>query len=133
MRKIVLIALATIVSMPAHAALTCNMVDTVGNSLTYVFKPNTTNSNGSFGGTLVEDGFSKNGRVTMSQVGNRPIWQFTGNIAGGFNIYSREAMGWHIDVVNGSATLLHGDRFAGNGSCVLRDAVTAANVGDQGL
>jgi hypothetical protein len=132
LKRLTIIALASLVVVPAHAALTCNITDTVGNSLTYSFKGNSTNSNGSFGGTLVEDGFSKNGRVTLSPVGERPIWMFSGNMSGGFNLYSREAMGWHIDVVNGSATLFHGGRFAGNGSCVTRDAVTAGNVGDQG-
>jgi hypothetical protein len=126
-------AVGLLAAVPAHAGIVCNMTDTVGNALTYSFVGNSHNIDGSFGGTMVEDGFMKNGRATVSPIGNRPIWIFTGNVAGGFNLYSREARGWHIDVAGGQAGLYHGGRFAGSGSCgVLGGYATANNVGDQG-
>ena len=68
----------------------------LGNNLVYAFADNSYNANGTFGGTVVETGFDKNGRSTFSQVGRRPIWIYGANQGGGFNLYSREAPGWTI-------------------------------------
>ena len=121
---------------PAHAAsadqLVCNVQDTAGGRMTYLFGPNTTNVNGSFGGTMVEAGFEKNGRMIFSERGMRPIWIYAGNQAGGFTLYSRNDWGWSISVASdGLAILRHGDRFAANGSC-RGGGPTAGNVSDQG-
>jgi hypothetical protein len=121
---------------PAHAAsadqLVCNVQDTAGGRMTYLFGPNTTNVNGSFGGTMVEAGFEKNGRMIFSERGMRPIWIYAGNQAGGFTLYSRNDWGWSISVASdGVAILRHGDRFAANGSC-RGGGPTAGNVSDQG-
>jgi hypothetical protein len=117
----------------AHAGITCNMRDTVGNNLTYEFGDNTTNTSGGFGGTMVETGFEKNGTMVVSERGLRPIWIYGGNRDGGLNLYSRNAPGWVLSIVNGGATLTHNGRFAGGGTCSTPPAVTADNVGDQGL
>jgi hypothetical protein len=81
----------------AHAGgLVCNVQDTVGSRMVYAFGPNTTNANGSFGGTMVETGFEKNGRMVVSEVGVRPVWIYSGNMSGGFDLYSRAAPGWML-------------------------------------
>ena len=86
---------------------------------------------------MVETGFEKNGRMTISEVGIRPIWIYSGNRGGGYNLYSRAAPGWMLSVdAVGGATLSHNGRFAGGGSCGASStdmATTAGNVGDQGL
>jgi hypothetical protein len=40
---------------------------------------------------MVETGFSKNGRVTFSPVGARPIWIYTLDGYGGYSLHSSEA------------------------------------------
>ena len=77
--------------------------DTVGNNLTYAFGGNSTNTSGTFGGTMVETGFEKNGRMTISEVGIRPIWIYSGNRGGGYNLYSRAAPGWSLLSINAAA------------------------------
>ena len=42
----------------------------------YTSANNTSNVDGSFGGTYVETVFSKNGRDVVSPTGSRPIWYF---------------------------------------------------------
>jgi hypothetical protein len=123
----------TVLTAPVYAAdIVCSIHDTVGNNLTYAFGGNSTNANGTFGGTMVETGFDRNGTSTFSQVGRRPIWIFGGNAVGGFNLYSRAAPGWAIAVgPSGGATLTHNDRFAGSGWCRATGA-TQADVGDLG-
>jgi hypothetical protein len=81
---------AALASSPAHAGVVCNVTDTLGNALTYEFGGNSHNVDGSFGGTMVETGFAKNGLVTVSPVGIRPIWTYSGN-AFGYTLNSREA------------------------------------------
>jgi len=134
MKTLLLAAVAAItLGGAAHAGdLVCNMRDTVGNNLTYTFADNTYNANGSYGGTMVETGFEKNGRMTISERGVRPIWIYGANQGGGFNLYSRSAPGWSLRSINGVAILAHNGRVAGNGSCGGFGGVTAANVGDQG-
>lgn len=136
MKNLLLAAVAAVcLGGVAHAGeIACNIQDTVGNRLTYVFGANSFNNNGTFGGTLVETGFEKNGKMVISERGQRPIWIYGGNQGGGFNLYSREAPGWALSVVGYGATLSHNGRFAGSGSCsVPAPTVTANNVGDQGL
>jgi opacity protein-like surface antigen len=137
MKKLVLAAVAAIsLSGAAHAGVVCDMHDTRGNSLTYAFGSNTVNTNGSFGGTMVETAFRKNGTNVISDVGQRPVWVFGGNVSGGYNLYSRAAPGWSLSVLgNGSATLTHNGRFAGGGYCNRAEeaASQTTDVGDQGL
>ena len=134
MKKLLLAAIAAIALGGAAQAgeFGCNIQDTVGNRLTYLFGDNTTNANGTYGGTVVETGFEKNGRMVISERGLRPVWIYGGNTAGGFNLYSRAAPGWSLSIVGGGATLSHNGRFAGSGSCTSAPMVTAGNVGDQG-
>jgi opacity protein-like surface antigen len=136
MKKLLLAAVGAIsLGGAAHAGeLVCNMQDAIGNRLTYVFGPNTYNANGTYGGTLVETGFERNGHMVISEHGVRPIWIYGGNRGGGFNLYSRSAPGWSLRSVNGEAILAHNGRVAGNGFCNASDTAwaTAANVGDQG-
>jgi hypothetical protein len=136
MKKLLLAAVAAIsLGGAAHAGeLVCNMNDTLGNRLTYVFGSNTYNANGTYGGTLVETGFEKNGTIVISERGSRPIWIYGSNRGGGFNLYSRSAPGWSLRSVNGNAILAHNGRLAGRGFCSASDTAgtTAANVGDQG-
>ena len=136
MKKLLLAAVAAISLGGAAQAgeFGCNIQDTVGNRLTYLFGDNTTNANGTYGGTVVETGFEKNGRMVISERGLRPVWIYGGNTAGGFNLYSRAAPGWAISVLQGgNATLTHNGYFAGGGSCQTTGGATQANVGDQGL
>ena len=129
-------ALALAAPIAAHANIVCDMHDTLGNNLTYAFGSNTVNTNGSFGGTMVETAFRKNGTNVISDVGQRPVWVFGGNVSGGYNLYSRAAPGWSLSVLgNGSATLTHNGRFAGGGYCNRAEEAVpqAADVGDQGL
>jgi hypothetical protein len=118
----------------AHADIGCNIRDTVGNNLTYMFGANSVNSDGSFGGTLVETGFEKNGTMVISERGVRPIWLFNANVAGGYNLHSRAAPGWTLSVFGSRATLTHNGRFAGGGYCnpVTAGAGSAVQVGDLG-
>jgi hypothetical protein len=127
-------AVGLLAAIPAHAGnVVCNIVDTYGNALSYSFIGNTHNVDGSFGGTLVEDGFVKNGRVTVSPLGNRPIWIFGSNGGGGVNLYSREASGWAIREIGGRAVLTHRNTVVGSGACGGGSGyATAGNVGDQG-
>jgi opacity protein-like surface antigen len=133
MKTLLLAAVAAIsVSSAAHAYdLTCNVTDTVGNHLTYAFGINTHNADGSFGGTLVETGFEKNGRMVISERGARPVWIYNGANASTFSLWSREAPGWRIAVNGFSAELWHNNRFAGSGACVKQEGAT--DVADQGL
>ncbi len=135
MKKLLLAAVAlAALAVPAHAGVVCSIQDTFGNNLTYAFGGNTYNANGSFGGTMVETGFDKNGTAVISRVGQRPIWIYGGNRGGGYNLYSRAAPGWTISVLQGgSATLTHNGYFAGGGSCSAGGGGgTQASVGDQG-
>jgi hypothetical protein len=120
----------------AHAAsagkLACHIQDTSGNRLIYMFGSNSYNADGSYGGTMVETGYERNGRMVFSERGVRPIWIYGGNAGGGFNLYSRADPGWSLSVAgDGTAMLLHGGRLAGNGGCHGGGA-TAGNVGDLG-
>ena len=128
--------LAFVAPALARDDLICTITDTQGSTLIYGFADNTKNIDGSFGGTMVETGFDKDGKTVISKVGNRPIWVYGGNRSGGFNLYSREAPGWQISVTDlNDATLTHNGRFAGGGSCDTTEAATATNeytVGDQG-
>ena len=135
MRKLVLGALIMSVAVsPAFAGkIVCNLTDTQGSAITYAFKGNSVNSDGSFGGTFVEDAFVKNGRVTVSPVGGRPVWMYVGNVAGGVNMYPRETPGWKLSEANGRVGLYHGGRFIAGGSCSFDAGVTAGNVADQGV
>jgi hypothetical protein len=135
MKRTLMLAAAAIslfAALPARAGTTvCNMTDNYGNALTYLFVDNTYNANGTYGGTVVEDGFMKNGRATVSPIGNRPIWVYGANRGGGFNVYSREAPGWSIRSIRGRAILAHNNSIVGYGTCG-GGGVTAYNVGDQG-
>ncbi len=110
----------------AHAELVCNIQDKGGNQLTYVFGPNTTNTQATFG-TLVEKSFRRNSANVVSDVGQRPVWLFSDTVVGR-DIISRANPGSTISTVGKGATLTHNGRFAGAGSCEWTDA-----VGDQGL
>jgi hypothetical protein len=134
-KTLLLVAFATIsIAGAAHAGVVCNVRDTAGNNLTYAFGENSHNGNGSFGGTMVETGFEKNGQMVISEKGVRPIWIYAGNVGGGYDLYSRANPGWVLSVTNSAATLGHNGRFAGSGSCTTSaPASTASNVGDQGL
>jgi hypothetical protein len=115
------------------AALTCSIGDIAGNALTYAFGPNSTNADGSLGGTMVEAAFDKNGTSTISVPGRRPIWIFKGYDDGSINLFSRSAPGWTISVgPSGAAQLTHNGQLRGAGSCAM-SATTAGNVVDQGL
>jgi hypothetical protein len=135
MKRLLLAAVAAIsLGGAAHAGnLVCNMTDNFGNRLTYAFGDNSVNANGSYGGTMVETGFAKNGTYVVSERGVRPIWVYGANQGGGFNLYSRSAPGWSLRSVNGAAILAHNGRVVGNGTCGGASGVTAANVADQGL
>ena len=105
--------------------------------MTYTFGDNTKNIDGSFGGTMVETSFDKDGKTVISKIGHRPIWIFDGNVRS-YNLYSREAPGWQISVIDLNATLIHNGRFAGHGNCDTEIAdlpIVPTNeytVGDQG-
>ena len=80
--------------------LVCSVHDIGGNDLYYTFNGNSWNDDNSFGGTMVETGFKKNGTMVVSDVGKRPVWMFGGNVAGGMNLYSRAAPGWTLSLTN---------------------------------
>jgi hypothetical protein len=67
------IAAASPASATQWGDLACSIRDTGGNALAYSFGRNTVNANGSFGGTVVENGFDKNGTSVFTQAGKRPI------------------------------------------------------------
>ena len=122
----------------AHAdplePLACNITDISGNALIYAFGPNTVNSNGSFGGTVVEIGFDKNGTATVSPAGMRPIWIYTGFPDGHLYLAARADPGWAIQI-DGSdrAILTHRSQFMGSGDCAFQSFGDQHSVGDQGL
>lgn len=149
MKRILAAAALTIaLSAPAaHATeygdLLCHLHDIGDNNLYYTFNGNSWNVDNSFGGTMVETGFSKNGKSVISNVGQRPIWTFNENVAHGMNLHSREAPGWtlsltNIHTVNGmwnsDVTLTKDGRFIGGGVCArpVSRAQTSATVGDLG-
>jgi hypothetical protein len=133
-RTLLLAAISAIsIANAAKADVACNVTDTQGNRLTYLFGVNTENTNGTFGGTMVETGFEKNGTMTMSEVGIRPIWVFTANQGGGYNLNSRVNPGWTMSVVGYRAMLTHNGNFIAGGRCAKSDrGVDQNNVGDQG-
>jgi hypothetical protein len=147
MRKFILLALALLGSTAAHASspadLICQVRDTGGNLDIYTFNGNSHNVDGTFGGTVVETGFEKNGKTTMYDAGLRPIWIYSS--AGEFvNIASREAPGWVLTwgnstavngVIKGPAILTYRGRLVGKGDCmrlVEATQTTAGNIGDLG-
>jgi hypothetical protein len=148
-KAMIMAAALAAVATPALATsatdLVCSIRDNTGNNLIYTFDGNSQNANGSVGGTMVETGFSKNGRDTFSQVGNRPIWIYEANRLGGILLKSREAYGWHIGtdaLPNGErfrvvANLFHGDNIVGHGWCgrdlTASNGATQYSVGDRGL
>ena len=149
MKRIVAAALAIALSAPAaHATsrgdLVCNVHDIGGNDFYYTFNGNSWNDDNSFGGTMVETGFKKNGTMVVSDVGKRPVWMFGGNVAGGMNLYSRAAPGWTLSLTNmktvngilsAHVTLDKNGRFIGGGDCLRPTktaATTSATVGDLG-
>ena len=122
-------------SIGTHAGeLSCRIQDTAGSQMTYIFSPNTAVS--SHSGTFVETGFEKNGRMIISEVGQRPVWIWADDASGGYYLSSIANPGWFINVdARGSAMLIHqslgaGRRFAGSGLCQVR---TDNIVRDQGL
>ena len=73
----------TVLTAPAYAAdIVCSIHDTVGNNLTYAFGGNSTNANGTFGGTMVESGFEGTAR--------RPSLR-SGGVRSGFSAATRSA------------------------------------------
>jgi len=60
-----LAAIATPALATSATDLVCSITDNRGNALIYTFDGNSHNSDGSLGGTMVETGFSKNGRDTL--------------------------------------------------------------------
>jgi hypothetical protein len=146
MKKLVLAAVATLAVSSAHATqksdLLCKLTDTQGSTLLYSFNNNTSNVDGSIGGTFVETGFQKNGHSVFAPVGARPIWIFFANQIGGLTIQSRNDAGWSLvqgaigvkgNVYSASTALYHGARVVASGWCGREGAVTAATVNDQGL
>jgi hypothetical protein len=146
MKTLVLAAATVAMASPAFAQgdLACAMQDNLGNRLVYTFANNSSNADGSFGGTYVETGFLKNnGQEVHYPVGNRPIWIFTANRGGSFTIWSRSAPGWAIGLdpitmrnglYHGTAALIHNNNIVGRGECA-RDGVdseTTSNVSDRG-
>ena len=71
MRKLLLAAAAlAALAAPARASnIVCGIRDAYGNNLVYAFGDNSYNANGTFGGTVVETGFDKNGTSVISRVG----------------------------------------------------------------
>ena len=145
MRKHVLAAALIAASSPALASsstdLICTVKDTANNSLIYTFDGNSRNDDGSFGGTMVETGFDKNGTSVMSAVGKRPVWIYSGNTVGGMTLYSRAAPGWLLvigdmthrsDGLHAKVMLAHNDKAIGVGECYRASVPTADSVGDLG-
>jgi hypothetical protein len=128
-------ALAAALAAPAAAHdyskdLICGITDVGGNALVYSFANNTTNADGSFGGTMVETGFQKNGQNATSPAGSRPIWFWNGdvNATSGVSdvITSRDAPGWRFVLgpfvpkqgfVAAPASLIYQGREMGQGYC----------------
>jgi hypothetical protein len=141
MSKLAIIAVAAatvLTATPSFAGvLTCNIIDTSRNALTWEFGLNTKNKNGSIGGTMVENVFVKNKQIIASMPGSRPIWIWGQNQAGGVLLVQRSDENWHIGTSydGGQATLFHNNQAVGWGQCQITgsNAVTAGNVTDQGL
>jgi hypothetical protein len=114
------VAMMAALVAPACADTVCDINDTFGNALTYQFAPNNED-------TMVETGFVKNGVVTVSPVGWRPLWSFSQN---GHELVSNDAPDWSIVLHRDrTALLFHSGRIAGIGECV----VTADFNADQGF
>jgi hypothetical protein len=146
MKTLVLAAAIVAMSAPAFAQgdLACAMQDNLGNRMIYTFANNSSNADGSLGGTYVETGFVKNNQAEIHYpVGRRPIWIYSANKGGSFTIWSREAPGWGIGLdpiternglYHATAALIHNNSIVGRGECA-RDGVdseTAGNVSDRG-
>lgn len=131
MRKFLFVSVvASLLCGAAQAGIVCSIQDTVGNQLTYVFGPNLDNS-------VVETAFEKNGRMVISEVGNRPVWTITTPGGGVFSYSSQDAPGWVLSS-NGytdQAVLTHNGGFAGSGSCSVGgpDVPASTTVPDAGL
>jgi hypothetical protein len=160
MKTTILAALATASAFtfmafaPAHAwassptDLVCNIHDTAGNNLFYTFDGNTKNSDGTLGGTMVETGFEKNDVSTISEVGQRPVWIWSGNKVGGVTLWPQRNQSWLLGLdpwkikerfYTATAHLFHNGHFIGEGACVRDvaavngDANDANHIGDQGI
>jgi hypothetical protein len=121
--------LAAPIAANAHDVLSCTIYDTQGSAMHYVFGENTRNS-------FVETGFSKNGKIVMSEVGVRPVWTVDYNAEGGGRMLSsQEAPGWRLSyLANGDAMLEHNARYAGAGHCGNVDEMAARGAAeDAGL
>ena len=146
MRKIVISAAVLMAfCVPAAASLDCGVTFNNGETAGWVFSLNTQNADGSFGGTVVEEGYVGNERVVQSQIGHRPVWVLSQNRSGGVTLASRNDPGWvlvqrgaHGSDFYGPVSLFHNNRVVAVGAChtTVEDnggrPDTAATVPDMG-
>lgn len=143
-RKTAIAAAMCLAAMPAFAALNplvCDVYDNQGSRIDYSFVVNSTNADGSLGGTIVETAFSKNGRQVAYPIGKRPIWVWRPD-GSNANFYPRNDPGWALvlqgpqtqnGVMRFPAVLVQGQAARGQGFCYIADLMpTAATVPDLG-
>ena len=154
MKKLLLsVAMFGAIATPAFASsatdLICTITDLQGSKLYYTFDGNTHNANGTDGGTMVETGFEKNGRLGHVRSGPAPDLDMELQPIPWRHALVARGAGWFLGTLNmrtvngwwsGPAELYHNSRLAGSGECTRyvggiasNGGVTASNVGDQGL
>jgi hypothetical protein len=139
MRKLLLAAVAALaLSGPAlahnHAGdLVCEITDQSGNALSYSFANNTVDDpnveSNAITGTYVETAFSRNGQLTASPEGSRPVWRHTSMTDREIQIIeSQNEPGWSLVLENisrnaremlfrSSVRLVHNGSTVGSGVC----------------
>lgn len=146
MKKLLLAAVAALTRVGNALAhnyagdLVCEITDQSGNALSYSFANNTFDQPNVDSyvttGTYVETAFSKNGQLTASPEGSRPVWRHTETFTSMYEVPNREineviesqnAPGWSLVLENisrmsgglfrSSVRLVHDGSTVGSGVC----------------
>ena len=120
------------IASPAMATdFGCQIKDTSGNDLTYVFADkvhtNGPDASGTSHGSVYEVGFIKNGVRTISPPNLEPVWNWSGG-QNGISLSPEADPAYSLQVTSGSATLNHGQRVIGDGICQEVDQAKIATI-----
>src|ERR1700722_12374797 len=126
--------------------LQCSVTGSDRSPLAWWFTTNTSNMDGSVGGTMIETAAHSRGRDLSAAAGSRPIWVFESNPDGGLTLKSRSDPGWSIvaprfvdsghGTISSRITVYHNGTAIGEGICARQYArpnlPNAATVPDLG-
>jgi hypothetical protein len=104
-----------------ETAFVCGLHDTAGSMFGYAFGPNDESS-------FVEKVFAKEGKITFSVVGRRPVWKIQ-LVPGGMVLLPQNDPGWSLSIIHWNATLRQGKKIAGMGHCSLSGEKPSEDLG----